>query len=309
MSNPGRRSLVLAVGALCCGALPGGTSAQEVAQSPLDLGQTSFLDGEGRPGFLLETIGQGTVAGYAANAAGRAVPGTNTRWSANVTLHPAYTSPLPLLGGNPGIELLFPFTATHLDVPNQPAATQGGIGDVTISPFIQWSGGTLLGRPFASRLALQGVTPAGSYRASRLVNGGANVCQVSPYYALTWRPLDRWEVSVRLIYGWSSRNTAPTPAFGVGSVQPGGQFAANYAASYAVMPGLRLGLSGYVLRQVSDTRLGGRAVAGQQQVFGLGPGLLWNIGPVRVIANLYREFGARNRPEGFNAIARLLIVF
>jgi len=109
---------------------------------------------------------------------------------------------------------------------------------------------------------------------------------------------------------WSSRNTTPAPALGVGSVQPGGQFAANYAASYAVTPGLRLGLSGYVLRQVSDTRLGGRAVAGlQQQVFGLGPGLLWNAGPMRVIANLFREFGAQNRPEGVNAIARLLIFF
>ncbi len=181
---------------------------------------------------------------------------------------------------------------------------------MTISPFIQWSGGSLLGKPFASRLAVQGVVPSGSYRTSRLINAGTNVWQVSPYYALTWQPLDKWEVSIRLIYGWSSRNTAPPPALGVGSVQPGGQFAANYAASYAVTPKLRLGLSGYVLRQVTDTRLGGRAVAGlQQQTFGLGPGLLWNAGSARVIANLYREFGARNRPEGVNAVARLLIFF
>ena len=306
-----RPFLILAAFALWCGALPGKALAQlRVAQPPLDLGQTSFLDGEGAPGFLLETIGLGTVASYATDAAGRAAPGTNKQWSANVTLHPVYTSPLSLLGGNPGIEFLFPFSATHLNVPGQPVTTQGGVGDVTISPFIQWSGGRLLGRPFASRLALQGVAPSGSYRASRPVNGGVNVWQVSPYYALTWQPLDRWEISIRLIYGWSSRNTAPPPALDAGSVRPGGQFAANYAASYAVTPKLRLGLSGYVLRQVADTRLGGRAVTGlQQQTFGLGPGLLWNVGSARVIANVFREFGTRNRPEGVNAVARLLIFF
>ena len=306
-----RPVLILAASAMWCGALPGEAPAQlRVAQPPLDLGQTSFLDGEGAPGFLLETIGLGTVASYATDAAGRAAPGKNKQWSANVTLHPVYTSKAALLGGNLGIEFLFPGSATRLNVPNQPVTTQGGAGDVTISPFIQWSGGSLLGRPFASRLAVGGVVPSGSYRPPRLINAGTNVWQVSPYYALTWQPLDKWEVSVRLIYGWSSRNKAPPPALGVGSVQPGGQFAANYAASYAVTPRLRLGLSGYVLRQVTDTRLDGRAVAGlQQQTFGLGPGLLWNNGSVRVIANLYREFGARNRPEGVNAVARLLIFF
>lgn len=305
-----RAVLILSASTLWCCALPGTASAQRVAQPPLDLGQTSFLDGEGAPGFLLETIGLGTAAGYATDGAGRAAPGTNRQWSANVTLHPVYTSKASLLGGNPGVELLFPFSLMHLDVPDQPVTTQGGAGDVTISPFIQWSGGALLGKPFASRLAFQGVTPSGSYKASRPVNGGTNVWQVSPYYALTWRPLDRWEVSVRLIYGWSSRNMAPPPALGAGSVQPGSQFAANYAASYAITPRLRLGVSGYVLRQLTDTRVGGRAVAGlQQQTFGLGPGLLWNEGPVRVIANVFREFGARNRPEGVNAVARLLIFF
>ena len=281
----------------------------QVNQPPLNLGQTSFLDGEGGPGFLLEAIGLGTVDSYAVDGSGRALPGPNKQWSANVTLHPVYASPANLLGGNPGIEFLFPFSVTHLAVPGQPETTQGGVGDVTISPFIQWSGGSLLGKPFASRLAVQGVVPSGSYNASRLVNAGTNVWQVSPYYALTWRPLDRWEVSLRFIYGWSSRNTSPPPNLAVCSIQPGSQFAANYAASYAVTPGLRLGLSGYVLRQVRDARLGDRALTGQQQVFGLGPGLLWNSGPVRIIANIYREFGARNRSEGVNAVARLLVSF
>lgn len=300
----------MAASALCCCLLSGRAAAQLVNQPPLDLGQTSFLDGEGGPGYVLEAIGLGTVDGYATNGAGRAVPGTNKQWSANVTLHPIYTSTLPLLGGNPGLELLFPFSLMHIDAPNHPVTNQGGAGDIIVSPFIQWSGGTLFGKPFSSRLAVGGVAPAGSYTASRFINAGSNVWQVSPYYALTWRPLQDWEVSARLIFDWSSRNTHPPPSLGASSAQPGSQVALNYAASYAVSPHLRLGLSGYVLRQVNDTQVGGKSVSGsQQQVFGLGPGLLWNIGRAKVIANVFREFETRNRPEGFNAVGRLLIQF
>ena len=296
--------------ALCCCLLSGGAAAQVINQPPLDLGQTSFLDGEGGPGFVLETITLGTVDGYATNGAGRAVPGTNKQWSGNVTLHPIYTSTLPLLGGNPGLELLFPFSLIHMDVPNHPVTNQGGAGDIIISPYIQWSGGTLLGKPFSSRLAIGGVAPAGSYTASRFINAGSNVWQVSPYYALTWRPLQDWEVSTRLIFDWSSRNTHPPPSLGASSAQPGSQIALNYAASYAVLPQLRLGLSGYILRQLNDTRMDGKPVAGsQQQVFGLGPGLLWTAGPAKIIANVFREFGTRNRPEGLNAVIRILIQF
>ena len=296
--------------ALCCCFLSGKAAAQSINQPPLDLGQTSFLDGEGGPGFVFETIGLGTVDGYATDGAGRAVPGTNKQWSANVTLHPIYTSTLTLLGGNPGLELLFPFSLTHMDVPGHSVTNQGGAGDIIINPYIQWSDGKLFGKPFSSRLDIGGVLPGGGYTAGHLINAGSNVWQVSPYYALTWRPLQDWEVSARLIYDWSSRNTHPPPSLGAGSAQPGSQIALNYAASYALSPNFRLGLAGYILRQINDTQLGGKSMSGsQQQALGLGPGLLWNIGPAQVIANVFREFDTRNRPEGFNAVTRLLFQF
>ena len=259
---------------------------------------------------MYETIGLATADGYATDGAGRAVPGTNRQWSANVTLHPIYTSTLSLLGGNPGLELLLPFSLTHMDVPDHPVTNQGGAGDIIINPYIQWSDGKLFGRPFSSRLAIGGVLPGGSYTAGHLVNAGSNVWQVSPYYALTWRPPQGWEISTRLIYDWSSRNTHPPPGLGADSVQPGSQVALNYAASYALSPGFRVGLAGYLLRQVNDTQVGGKSISGsRQQALGLGPGLLWNIGPARVIANIFREFETRSRPEGFNAVTRLLIQF
>lgn len=285
-------------------------AASPVNQPPLDLGQTSFLDGEGGPGALLEVIGSGSVSGYATDASGRVVSGTNKQWSANVTLHPVYQTEIPAFGGKLGIEFLFPFSAIHVDAPGHSVTTQGGTGDVTVSPFIQWSDGNLFAKPFSSRFGLQGVVPSGSYASQRFINTGQDAWQVSPYYALTWRPLDAWEVSVRLIYDWSSHSTHPPPSLAATSVQAGSQFAMNYAASYAVSPHLRLGLSGYILRQLDDTRVGGRAVAGsRQQTFGIGPGLLWTGGHAKVIANVFREFASENRAEGTNLIARLLYPF
>jgi len=277
---------------------------------PLDLGQTSFLDGEGGPGFTFETIGFGTATGYATDASGRAVPGTNRQWSANVTLHPIYVTGVPVLGGKLGFELLQPVSLLHLEAPGTPNTTQGGTRDLVVGPFIQWPEGSLFGRPFSSRLAIQGVLQTGSYLAARMANAGSNVWQVSPYYALTWKPFDRWEVSARLIYDWSSRNTEPPPRLAASGVQPGSQFAANYAVSYAVLPDLRLGLSGYALKQLNDAEVSGKPVPrSQQQVLGLGPGLMWTHGPAKLIANVFREFATENRPEGFNVVARLLYSF
>jgi hypothetical protein len=294
---------------LCCGAGPGHAQSP-VNQPPLDLGQTSFLDGEGGPGFTFETIGFGSVAGYATDASGRAVPGRNRQWSGNITLHPIYVSKLQVLGGNLGFELLQPLSLTHLEAPGSPNTTQGGAGDLVIGPHIQWSGGSLFGRPFSSRLALQGVLPSGSYSARRPVNAGSDVWQISPYYAFTWKPFEAWEFSARLIYDWSSRSTNPSPRLGAGSVQPGSQFAVNYAVSYAVSPTLRLGVAGYALKQLNDTEVGGKPVPrSQQQAFGLGPGLVWTDGKAKVIANVFREFATENRPEGFSAVARLLYSF
>lgn len=299
-----------AVGALLCySPLPGHAQAP-VNLPPLDLGQTSFLDGEGGPGLTFETIGFSSVAGYATDASGRAAPGTNRQWSANVTLHPIYVSKLEVLGGNLGFELLLPLSLTHLEAPGSPKTTQGGVGDLVIGPQIQWSGGRLFGRPFSSRLALQGVLPSGSYSAQRAVNAGSDVWQISPYYAFTWKPFEAWEFSTRLIYDWSSRSTNPPARLNATSVQPGSQFAVNYAVSYALSPTLRLGIAGYALKQLNDTEVGGKAVPrSQQQAFGIGPGLLWTDGKAKVIANVFREFATENRPEGFNVVARLLYSF
>ena len=216
----------------------------------------------------------------------------------------------PVLGGHLGIEFLVPLSAIHLDVPGAPATTQGGVGDITISPFVQWSDRRLLGRPLSLRLALQVVAPTGAYSQGRQISTGQNAWQVSPYLAFTWRATDRWEVSGRAIYDWSGSNDRPVAALQAGSSQASDQFAMDLSTSYAVSDSWRLGIAGYALQTLGDARVGGRGVAGSgQRAFALGPGFRWSHGSTSVIGTAYREFATENRPEGFNAVLRLLQPF
>jgi len=303
----GQRLIAYAAGLLIGMALSAARAASPVPEPVVDLGETSFLDGEAGPGGLLEFIGNGYDAGYVTDQKGHALAGPNGQAAASLTLHPAYVSDIPALGGKLGLEFLIPFAALRLDVAGLPQHTQGGVGDITVSPFIQWSDLTLADRPFALRFGLQGVAPTDSYQPGRMINIGQNVWQISPYWASTWHVTDSWEISGRLIYDWSSANPAPPTALDASSAQPGDQLALNLSASYALDPAWRIGVAGYVLRQLDPTRLDDVGVPdSEQQAFALGPAALWTNGRVTMIGNVYREFATENRPEGFSAVLRLL---
>jgi hypothetical protein len=282
-------------------------AASPIPQPPVDLGATSFLDGEAGPGFLLEIIGNAYSAALVTDAAGRPLPGNNGQSGDSLILHTAYVSNVPVFGGHLGFEVLLPFAFIDLTVAGAPQMTQGGVGDVTVAPFVQWSGLHLFDRDFSMRIGLQGVVPAGSYSTGRALNIGQDVWQISPYYAFTWRVTQRWEISGRLIYDWSSANTNPPAVSGALSVQPGDQFATDLSASYALSEHWRLGVASYMLQQLSDSRINDLPVPGsRQRAFGLGPGALWTNGHVTLIGNVYREFATANRPEGFSGFLRLL---
>jgi hypothetical protein len=312
-SRPTRRWLrvvAVSIGLSCWGGSLQTQAASPVTQPPLDLGQTSFLDGEAGPGPMIEVIGNGYTANMATGANGRALFGIHKQWSGSLTLHPVYISDIPVLGGHLGGELLFPFSVVHLNEPGVPETSQGGAGDITFAPFVQWSGLSVWGRPFSMRLAVQAVAPAGSYSAQRMINAGQSAWQVSPYLAFTWRANGQCEISGRLIYDWSSRTSYPPAILNAANAQAGDQFAIDLSASYAVSSSWRLGIASYALRQLSDTRVDGAAIADtRQQAFGVGPGLLWTNGHSTAVATLYREFATQNRPQGFNAILRFMYPF
>jgi hypothetical protein len=263
-------------------------SASPVPQPPLDLGQTSFLDGEAGPGGLFEVIGNGYVASQFNDASGRAVTGQNRQSIGSVIFHLAYVSNLPLAGGLLGAEALIPFSTLHLAVPETPPATEGGLGDVTVAPFIEWSKLPVWQRPLSIRLAVQATAPTGQYSPNDPINPGSDAWQVSPYLAFTWRVSDRWEISGRSIYDWSGRSGRPPVSLDAANTQAGGQFAQNLSVSAAITDHWRFGVASYGIWQLAGTRVNGLAVPkSRQQAIAVGPGLLWSDGHATVIANVY----------------------
>jgi hypothetical protein len=303
--------LACSVSALVCLAATSSVrAASPVPEPPLDLGQTSFFDGEAGSGGLLEIIGNGYVAPQFTDASGGRVAGTNRQSIGTVIVHLAYVSNVPFAGGMLGAETLIPFAVLHLDVPGPPADTQGGLGDVTFTPFIQWTRLPVWQRPLSIRLALQAVAPTGQYSRNDLINVGADAWQVSPYLAFTWRISDRWEISGRSIYDWSGRSFQPPASLDAANTQAGAQFAQDLSVSRAITDDWRIGLASYGLWQLDDARVDGQAVPkSRQQVIGVGPGLVWSNGHATVIANVFEEVEAHNRPRGTSAVLRLLCPF
>jgi len=166
--------------------------------------------------------------------------------------------------------------------------------------------------PYFHRFVFDMTLPNGSYDRNRPVNVGSNLVSVNPYYAFTILPTEKLELSARLHYLWNSENDKPFVGAGAGTVQPGQAFHANYAASYEVVKGVRFGVNGYVLQQLTEDKVDGHSQANsEERVFGIGPGIKLDSrsSGVSLYVNSYFETGAENRPEGTKVVFRLSKTF
>jgi hypothetical protein len=285
--------------------------AQEhIALPPVNLGGSSFMDGVGGPGLLArEALGAFRAPRFT-GASGDALPGQNTIVAFTSTTLLAYTPPFKVLGGNWGIELLVPVVYADLTTPSGSGSTTG-IGDLTLSALVWQAPPVVLGAgQLFQRLDLDVVAPTGQYARSALITAGSNLWSANPYYAFTWLATDRIETSWRLHYLWNSANDAPGPGYQATSIQPGQAVHFNGAVSVAVVPELRIGLAGYFLRQITDSQANGRRVSGsEEQVAGLGPGFLAQVGAFEFVANVYTEFAVEDRPQGTRANAVVMEVW
>ena len=275
-----------------------------------DLGQTNILDGEAGPGTMFELIGYGAAANSLKEASGNTVNGSNHQDIYSLILHPVFVSSTQIVGAYPGVEVLLPFAHIQniFSVPGTGSDTN--IGDITIAPFFEWSPQNPGKGSVSVRAAIQVTAPTGDYHASNAVNTGYGSWQVSPYLAATWRATAKWELSGRFIDDWSSHvdglSTDDVPA----RLRAGNFMVLNASMSYAVTQASRIGVGGYMLRQVSLSTSDGVAVPGSlQRVNALGPVTRWVIGQSNLLFAAYKEFGAANRPEGYTANLRFQMFF
>jgi len=282
-------------------------SQSHVAEPPVNLGDTSFLDGVAGPGIVVEQIGDGAHDGRIVNAEGNTVPDTGSVNSISGLTHIAWLGHKQVLGGWYGTEVVI--VAAHV---NAGALGQaGGFGDLLLSPFIlQWPEKRIHGMPIDQRLDAVVELPVGQYSRMSNVNLSSHAFTVNPYYSITAFPAKRIETSWRVHYLWSSTNDNPPISTGAQSTQAGQAIHFNATAAYNLCKGLWIGPNGYYFKQITDGKIDGVPLRNSpEQVGAIGPGMVWNRGKWFLFANGYQEFEAQNRATGHKLVLRVEKVF
>ncbi len=284
----------------------------------LNLGFTNFLDGASPgPGWYLTEYFQMI---HSADLVG---PNGNTLFDdanldAFVNLNQIiYQSDVKFLGGNPGLDVIIPIIDIDVD-PGMgpfPLSAQDGFGDVYVGPFIQWGPHMLFGRPYFHRFELQIITPTGENDSKYVLNPGADIWSIDPYYAFTYFITPKLTTSWRIHYLWNSKNNNFSDLLPGVDVQAGQAIHLNYAVAYAFTETLRLGVAGYYLKQLEEDDYDGPAPPGiehnsEEEVFAIGPGLVWHISKdLTIMGAINWETEAENRPEGVRTTLRFIWKF
>jgi hypothetical protein len=281
----------------------------------VNLGATSFLDGlpPAGPGWYAQQYFQYYTASRLNDNAGNRVslPKQDIDIFAGIT-QLTYQSPLKFAGAHPGFNLMLPWVASaHVDdgLGNAALSATTGIGDLLIGPFVQFD--PIMGPDgprFAQRVEFQFIVPTGQYDRNNAINPGSHFFSFNPYWAATAWLTPKWTVSWRLHYLWNATNHAPASALGPDAIssQAGQAIHLNLSTEYEIRPGLRIGLNGYWLRQITDLKVNGADVPGTREaVWAIGPGAMYSFSQQdHLFLNTYFERDARNRPQGTRVILR-----
>lgn len=280
--------------------------AAQVSLPPMNLGDSSIQDAVAGPGFAIQETLSFSRATRFRDARGGVAGQPRGLAAASVLTQFIFVSEHRFFGAYWGAEVIIPLAHVSLQPADVRPRGETAIGDIFVSPImLQWPKTMLFGRPFWQRLNLNVTLPTGQYDSLAPLNIGTNTWVLNPHYAFTWEVSDAWELSGRLHYLWASANTDPPAALKAGRIQAGQAVHVNASVSRAFGDNLRIGLSAYYLRQITDDRIDGTAIGGREQVLGLGPVVKWQSGPTALVAAAYWETLARDRPEGWRLSLRI----
>lgn len=281
----------------------------------VNLGGTSFYDGapapQGPGWYFIEYL-QSITANTMNGADGQALPLPKQELDLFVPLSQLlYVSDKKFNNMTPGFTVLQPYMAkAHVDdgLNNAALSAQKGLGDLTLGAFLQFD--PVMGESgprYSQRVEVDVTLPTGEYDSKTSINPGNNAWNINPYYAITYWMTPRWTASTRISYLYNGKNDDPSVALNAAKDSQAGQaFHVNFTSAYAVTDKLSVGINGYWLKQITDTKVDGVSVKGRKEkVWAVGPGLIYNLGKSdSLFANMYFEQDAVNRPEGNRFILR-----
>jgi hypothetical protein len=292
----------------------------------LNLGYTSFFDGAGGdPGLVYQGYWINRNAHSIKDGSGNNVPYPsnphidNFAWASEFAL----TTPITIGPAALGFVNIIPVVSTNatsdpFPAPFPPGKTlsdsAGGLGDMIFGPFLQFkpiNGAN--GNPiFFQRIEFDFIVPTGRYNVKNDVQPGSNFWVLNPYWALTWLPAPKWEVSIHLQYAYNFKNLQPAdvpPT--VYNTQAGKVVFANFTTSYEIVDNIHIGLNAYYLRQITQSKVNGMAqVNSEAEVLGLGPGTLFDYSKTeKIFLNYYVETNVKNAPKSSVGVLRWIHIF
>lgn len=226
---------------------------------------------------------------------------------------PTYVFKTPVLNGQATVSIAGVYGKANVDFDDTLTGPGGGIlsdresdsltafGDLYPSFSLRWNQGshntlayTMLG------------VPVGSYEAERLANIGTNHWAADiggGYTYFNMKTGREFSAVAGLTYNFENPDT---------DYQNGIDAHLDLGASQFLSEQLHIGLVGYVYYQLTgDSGSGARLGDFKSRVNGIGPqvGYFFMVGKKQVYLNLkgYWEFGAKNRPEGWNSWLTLSI--
>jgi hypothetical protein len=320
--------LLLSAAALS-GAISGGAQAPlpDVVKPPagINLGSTSFYDGFGRtrPGVTLLQYFRWTHDTEISNRAGMENP---LFIAPQINVFPSLTQAIVAtawhpMGGTAGFSVLVPLVELRssfaANSPKTLSSNGFGVGDIIAGPIYQSrmyvgegsqdpSKGRVRGSPyFAYRFQFLVQIPSGNFNSSKSLNQGSGYWAVAPYFASTWLPIPRLEMSTRFHYQYNLvtgnlPNPPPIPHLVYKSGQAGQLLYDNFTTSYRFAKKLYLGANAYGVYQLTPDRTNGVKVGGARETqFYLGPGGGCDFGKSSTLnVNLYLKMEAHNTADG-----------
>jgi hypothetical protein len=338
MTPPKPRAL-LQLAFLCAAALAAPLGVAQAAlpdivkpPSGINLGSTSFYDGFGRlqPGLTVLQYVRWSHNTAIDNAAGVENP---LFVAPRINAFPTLTqfivaSPWRPFGGAAGFSILVPIvgidTSFAPDSPKTLSATGFGIGDVVAGPtyqskfFTRSESDRPSGAPppnppnasksgpfFAYRFQFLVEMPTGRFNTAKNINSGAGYWAVIPYFAATYLPTRRVEMSTRLHYQYNLPtdklgNPPLIPHLVYRNGQAGQLVYGNFTGSYRLTRKLYLGANSYAVYQLSPDKTNGINVGHARETqFFLGPGGGYDFSKSNTLnVNLYLKIEAHNTAAG-----------
>jgi hypothetical protein len=95
------------------------------------------------------------------------------------------------------------------------------------------------------------------------------------------------------------------------STQAGQAVLVNFTASYEVMPQVHVGLNGYYLKQITQSKVDGIGQTNSEtRVLGLGPGAFWDYSKSdKVSLSVYADNKVKSAPKFDSAVLRWVHIF